>query len=138
MPHVNRQVFNLSRDIILGWPETFNLEGAPDQAMIATKFYINAPCADFCRIRQLRTSRKVNIEFFELDHPFTAIAALPGPPIDPNIWTFSGSLQARITPIVLAPDVPLKLCIAYTGIVPKGALAGKTLRLTVMFIGTEE
>lgn len=135
---MNRQVFNLTRDIILGWKEVFNLEGAPESPMVATKFYINVPCADFFRIRQFRTARKVDIEFCQLDYPFMPMATLPGPPIDPHIWTLHGSLQARITPITLSPGCSMKLSIAYTGAVPKGMRSGDPMRVVVMFIGTEE
>jgi len=124
----------MTKDLVIGWPETFVLRDAPDESFLATRFYVNAPAAGFCVIDKFEYHR--TIEFCHEDWPMIALASLPGPAVDPFAWMGRGSQRAKITPLKI--ESIARLSMRYTGLVPKGMNAGESYRLCVMLIGQEE
>lgn len=131
--HTDRRVFNLSHDLVIGWPSTFNMGGRFDDDTVMTMFYMNVPAADFVKIRKFQSLYTDVLEFCDLAFPFFTLGSLPGKPIDPHVWMTRGNLHTRIAPMRLGPSV--RLTLEYTGLVPKGMRAGDRMRLVVMFMG---
>jgi hypothetical protein len=142
--HITRSVFNLARNLTVGWPETFLMSGTPDNDLVATRFYINSPAPGFLYIDRFASIRSKELEFCELDFPFDDLAKLPGEPVDPFLWMKRGDWRSRIAPLRLGPSpahgnlADVRLTIRYTGLVPPSMRGGDTHRLVAMFIGARE
>lgn len=141
--HIDRDVFNMSHKLIIGWPSTFNMVGTSSYDTVMTQFYVNVPAEGFLRIHKFQSLRHDEIEFCELEFPFLTLARLPGAPVDPYLWTRRGNLHTRIAPMRLGAgdsgvkhDVKLRM--EYTGLVPRGMRAGEPMRLVVMFMGVRD
>lgn len=141
MAQTERTIFNLSHELIVGWPTTFNMSGTADEYMVATEFYMNTPAAGFIEIQKFSTIRNAeSVEFCGLAWPYPRIASLPGPPIDPHTWTQLGHLKARVTPLCLGPSEAhgdihdLRMRIRHNGLVPPGMKGGERFKLVAFFM----
>jgi hypothetical protein len=121
----------MSRSIIVGWPETFSMSAPNDECIIASKFYLNTPCAGFFLLHKFPL--RYLVDPFD-SFVWTNLQALPEP-FDPFVW-MKGNMQVPITLIRLSSDVRIR--IAYTGLVPDGMKAGEAMRVIAMFIGVDE
>ncbi len=139
----DRTVFNLSHDLIVGWPDTFNMAGTPDDEVVVTEFYMNAPAPGFIEIQKFSCIRSDEIEFCDIDYPFTRITGLPGKPVDPHEWMGRGKLKVRLTPLRLGPSEAhgnihdVRMRVRYTGIVPNGMRSGETMKLVAFFMSVK-
>lgn len=137
MPHIDRVVFNMGCEYVVGWPCIFSMNGTPEDDIIATRFYCNSPCPGAFRIHKCVSTRHAEIEFSRPEMPYDTIATFPGLPFDP----FYLPRPARINPVAIGPsrrilDISdVRMRIEHTGVVPHGMKAGDKSILTVMFIG---
>lgn len=131
--HTRRYVMPLTKDLVIGWPETIVFRDAPEESFLATRFLINAPEAGFCRIHRLVD----DVEFCHEDWPVIALAQLPGRPVDPFTWMGRGSRRCKIGPLKMREGNQFRIQVEYTGHVPQGMRPGECYRLVLMLIGQE-
>lgn len=135
--HTHVSVFNLERTVTLGWPETFALNGTPDDDMVCRKFWFKTPCQGAFKLHRLSTTRHERVEFSLLDFPFHDLAILPGSPFDPHILPEPCAVNGlRLGPTQRILDVSdVRMRIEYTGKVPPSMKPGAPFKLVVLFIG---
>lgn len=139
-----RYVVPMTRSLIMGWPESFNLEGTPDVDILVTRIRFNVPDVEgFLKIHQFRSTCTRAVEFSPDHTPHVCVARLPGTPFDVWHWT-RYDRTCRITPMRVGPShvqkgsKDLKIRLEYTGLVPPTFQNGKKFKLVMLLMGGRE
>jgi hypothetical protein len=143
MARTERIVFNLSHELIIGWPGSFSMAGTSDEPIVATEFYMNAPAGGIIEIQKFTSIRNAEIEFCELEFPHEQLAKLPGPPVDPFVLMRGNHLKCGLTPLPLGPSAAhgdihdVRMRLRYNGEIPPGMRGGQRVCLVAFFMQTK-
>jgi hypothetical protein len=116
MSEIHKALFGISKEITLGKPEEFEIQGSPDTLFEPQVLKTNAPCPMLAYIGNLSIAG-------------LHIAICGG-------WIDVHNLQLTLAEHKVSPKESIKITAMYSGYIPPGFSFGQKLHLSFTFKGT--